>query len=197
MTDTIVVIASSTGGPAALMQVLPKLPKDFPYPVVVVQHIWPGFAGSLKDSLKERCILPVAGAEEGGLIEAGHIYVAPSEHHIKIKKIPAKHHTFTYFDEETKKGSARPSADILLKSLETSGYSKVIAVILTGMGSDGTEGILELSTKKEVKVIAQDEASCVVYGMPGAIAEKFEDCEIVELEHIAERIVQLVNGGWT
>ena len=126
------------------------------------------------------------------MIEAGHIYVAPSEHHIKIKKIPAKHHTFTYLDEEAKKGSARPSADILLKSLKESGYSKVIAVVLTGMGSDGTEGILELATKKDVKVIAQDETSCVVYGMPGAIAEKFEGCEIVELEHIANRITECV-----
>ncbi|MCR4813441.1 MAG: chemotaxis protein CheB [Lachnospiraceae bacterium] len=192
MSDTIVVIASSTGGPAALMQVLPHLPEDFPCPVVVVQHIWPGFSESLTDSLKEKCILPVHPATEGHLIENGNIYVAFSEHHIKIKKMPAHHHVFFYSEEETKRGSAKPSADILLESLADSGYANVLAVVLTGMGSDGTKGIIGLSKKKRVHVLAQDEESCVVYGMPGAVAEEYGDCEIVELSKMAGRISECV-----
>lgn len=193
MTGKIVVIASSTGGPAALMQILPCLPKDFPYPVVVVQHIWPGFAGSLTDSLKEKCKLPVLAAAEGKQIDAGNIYVAPSEHHLMIKKIAA-HHFFSYAGEEVKKSSARPSADILFGSLENCGYTDILAVVLTGMGSDGTEGILGLSSKKKVTVYAQDEESCVVYGMPAVVAEKFEGCEVVKLGEMADRIMEFAGG---
>ena len=193
MIGKIVVIASSTGGPAALMQILPYLPKDFPYPVVVVQHIWPGFAGSLKDSIKEKCLLPVLAAGEGKQVEAGIIYVAPSEYHLMIKKTAACH-IFSFAGEDVKRSSARPSADILFESLGNCGYSDVLAVVLTGMGSDGTEGILSLSSKKKVTVYAQDEESCVVYGMPAAVAEKFEGCEVVKLGEMAERIMEFAGG---
>ena len=190
--DCIVAIASSTGGPAALMHILPKLPKDFPYPVVVVQHIWPGFTTGLTDSLKEKCPLPVESAAEGERLLPGYIYVAPSEHHIKVKKMPAHHHIFEYADSEQKKGSARPCADILFESLGTSYYEKVICVVLTGMGNDATKGIQSLLEKKDYSVIVQDEESSVVYGMPGSVLENIPGCEVVELDRIAEHVMELI-----
>ena len=188
----IVAIASSTGGPAALMRILPLLPKDFPYPVVVVQHIWPGFATGLAETMKEKCILPVRSAEDGEIVKAGNIYVSPSEYHIRVKKAPAHHHVFAFEEADSKKGSPRPSANRLFESLLDSNYDSVICVVLTGMGTDGTEGILKLSEKKEISVLVQDEESCVVYGMPGSILEKYKECEIVEIDRMADVICEKV-----
>ena len=189
----LVVIASSTGGPGALSRILPKLPESFPLPVVVVQHIWPGFTAGLSDSLKEKCSLPVSEAGDGERVLPGHIYLAPSEYHITIKKIPAGHHAFDLKKDET--GGPRPKADILLQSLANSGYDRIIAVVLTGMGSDGTYGLLELSAKKNISLIVQDEASSVVYGMPGSARKAFENSTELPLDEIAEELINLSEGG--
>ena len=183
----IVCVASSTGGPAALMNLLPSLPEDFPVPVVVVQHIWSGFTTPLAEDLDKKCVLPVCLAEEGMTVTPGKIYIAPTGKHLKIRKVPA-HHIFELSDEGPR-GGVRPSADVLFESLINSAYRQITAVVLTGMGTDATEGILKLSEKKKVDVIAQDEKTSVVFGMPGSIREKYPQCLVLPIDKIADELI--------
>lgn len=180
----IVVIAASTGGPAALLSLLPDFPADFPCPIVIVQHILPGFTEKLAVSLGEKCSLPVSIAENNEKVLPGHVYLAPDEKHLKIRKVPAAHHLFELTDEERRNG-VKPSADYLLESLEKTTYSYAAVVVLTGMGDDATEGILHLSEKKKIKVLVQDEESAVVYGMPGSVLKNCPKAMVIPLRKMA------------
>ena len=188
----LICIASSTGGPAVLLQILPKLPADLCVPVIVVQHIWPGFTKGLADNLNEKCILPVSKAKDGEVILPGHIYIAPAEYHLLVKKIPA-HHIFHL--QKAGEKEVRPRADVLFESLSDSAYPNITAVILTGMGTDATEGIKTLSAKKKVRIYAQNEKSCVVNGMPASIRRAFPDALSLPPEKIADSLCALYRAG--
>ncbi len=156
----IVVIVSSTGGPAALSQILRDLPADFPLPIVVVQHIAPDFVSSLAEWLNHVTPLTVTIARENGRPEPGRVYLAPGDMHLRL----ARGQRFAFADQPD---SARhiPSGDILFESVAESYGARAIGLLLTGMGSDGARGLHRLH-QAGAFTIAQDEATSVVFGMP-------------------------------
>lgn len=187
----LVALACSTGGPKALQSVIPYLPRDLNAPMVLVQHMPIGFTKSMADRLNELSDIEVREAEEGDVLKKGCVYVAPGGKHMEIKKQADGSHVVR-LNEEPAIGGLRPCANVTYESLCTSGYDEIVCVVLTGMGSDGTGGILSLNSKKKIYVISQDAASCVVYGMPKAIADAGVVDEVVPLTEIAHTIIKKV-----
>ena len=188
--NIIVAIASSTGGPKALQSVIPELPADLDAPVLLVQHMPKGFTVSLAERFNELSKLKVKEAQEGEELQKGTVYVAMGGLHLNVKSQGGKY-TIHYTDEPNREG-VKPCANYMYESLRETGYDKVVCAVLTGMGADGMEGIRNLKKKKTIHVIAQDEGSCTVYGMPKAIANAGLADQIVPLEQIAREIVMNV-----
>lgn len=188
--NKIVAIACSTGGPKALQQVIPKLPGRLNAPVLLVQHMPAGFTQSLAERLNSMSQLNVKEAEEGDLIQKGWVYVAAGGRHMKVAKSGTNYRIY-YTDEPTREG-VKPCANYLFESLMESSFDEISCVVLTGMGADGTEGIRNLETKKKVHIIAQDEESCAVYGMPKCIVATGLVNDVVTIDKIAEAIIRNV-----
>ena len=187
----IVALACSTGGPKSLQQVIPVLPKNLDSGVVVVQHMPAGFTASLAQRLNEMSEIRVKEAEHGEIIKKGVVYIAPGGQHLKIVKSGSEYKI--ELNREPAIEGLRPCANIMYQSLENSDFDEITCVVLTGMGADGTKGIKGLAAKKKnIHVIAQDEDSCVVYGMPKAIAQTGLVDEVVTLNHIASSITKNV-----
>ncbi len=186
----IVAIASSTGGPKALQEVIPKLPKNLKCPVVIVQHMPAGFTKSLADRLNDLSDLEVSEASDGEFLLPGHAYVAMGGKHLNIDNANGQFKV-RYSDEPAREG-VKPSANYMFESLANCSEDKVVCVVLTGMGADGTEGIMNLSKKKKVYVIAQDQNSSTVYGMPKAIFNSGLTDTVVPLKNVASEIVMNV-----
>ena len=187
----IVALACSTGGPKSLQQVIPVLPKNLDSGVVVVQHMPAGFTASLAQRLNEMSEIRVKEAEHGEIIKKGVVYIAPGGQHLKIVKSGSEYKI--ELNREPAIDGLRPCANIMYQSLENSDFDEITCVVLTGMGADGTKGIKGLAAKKKnIHVIAQDEDSCVVYGMPKAIAQTGPVDEVVTLNHIASSITKNV-----
>ena len=190
-TRKIVALACSTGGPKSLQQVIPMLPKNLDAGVVLVQHMPAGFTASLAARLNEISDINVKEGADGDVIQKGWVYIAPGGKHIEVVK-KASEYVIKLNDEPPIDG-LRPCANVMYKSLVQCNYDEITCVVLTGMGADGTEGIKALSAgKKKIHVIAQDEESCVVYGMPKAIAQTGLVDEVVPLNKIAETITKNV-----
>ena len=187
----IVAIASSTGGPRALQSVIPKLPKNLNAPVLLVQHMPKGFTKSLAERLTALGQIPVTEAVEGETIQNGHVYIAQGGLHMNADLKGGGHYVIRYSDEPSREG-VKPCANYMYESLANSKFDEIVCVVLTGMGSDGTAGILNLKKRKNVRVIAQDEETSTVYGMPKAIALSGAANEVVPLESIAEHIIKNV-----
>lgn len=187
----LVALACSTGGPKALQSVIPYLPKNLDAPMVLVQHMPPGFTKSMADRLNELSEISVKEAQEGDILEKGHVYVAPGGKHMKVVKMRDGSHRIALNDMPPI-GGLRPCANIMFDSLTKTDYDEIICIVLTGMGADGTNGILSLNRKKPIHVIAQDAQTCVVYGMPRAIAEAGMVDEMVPLEQVAKTITKNV-----
>jgi len=182
----LVAIGTSTGGPKALPDVLSRLPGDFPAGIVIVQHMPPGFTKSLAIRLDQLSVISVKEAEDGELIKEATAYIAPGDRHLKVAEKMGKY--YVQLDDGPKKGPHKPAVDVLMSSLAKLPPHKVIGVIMTGMGNDGCEGMEELKKANNTYIIAQDEASCVVYGMPRAVVQKKIADEVVPLNHIAQAI---------
>ena len=182
----LVAIGTSTGGPKALPEVLTRLPADFAAGIVIVQHMPPGFTKSLATRLDQLSVISVKEAEDGELIKEATAYIAPGDRHLKVTEKLGKY--YVELDDGPKKGPHKPAVDVLMSSLAKLPPRKAIGVIMTGMGSDGCEGIAELKKANNTYIIAQDEASCVVYGMPRAVIQKKMADEIVPLNQIAQAI---------
>ncbi len=190
-TNKIVAIACSTGGPKSLQHVIPYLPENLDAGVVLVQHMPKGFTASLAMRLNSLSKAVVKEAEDGEVIEKGHVYIAPGGMHIIIAQ-SGKNHVIRYSDQPPVDG-LRPCANIMFESLSDTDYDDITCVVLTGMGADGTKGIQSLvDTGRRVHVIAQDAESCIVYGMPRAIAEAGLANEIQPLNKISESIIKNV-----
>ncbi len=189
--NKIIALACSTGGPKALQSVIPYLPEKLNAPMVLVQHMPAGFTKSMADRLDDVSPVHVKEAEDGDVLQKGTVYVAPGGKHMEIKKFPDGSHKVK-LNEMPPIGGLRPCANITYDSLRDCGYDQVVCVVLTGMGADGTNGILSLAKSKPVHVIAQDAQTCVVYGMPKAIAESGIVDEVVPLEEVAQSIVKNV-----
>jgi len=164
-----VVIGASTGGPHALFEILPHLPRNLPACIIVVQHMPAYFTRSLAERLQWNTGLDVKEADEGDILQPGHIYVAPGDFHLKVKK---RGDTFLLtLNQEEKVNSVRPSVDVVAKSVASVIGKRVIGVLLTGMGKDGAEGMRAI---KEAggHVIVEDESTALVNGMPKALFKR-------------------------
>lgn len=187
----IVALACSTGGPKSLQQVIPMLPSGLDAPVVLVQHMPAGFTLSLAQRLDEISEVHVKEAEDGEVLKNGTVYIAPGGRHMRI--VRSKMECYIRLSDEPAVEGLRPCANLMYESLESCGYDEVTCVVLTGMGADGTNGIKGLAARHvNIHVIAQDEDTCIVYGMPKAIAQSGLVDEVVPLSGVAEEITRNV-----
>lgn len=186
--EKMVAIASSTGGPKALQQVIPFLPANLNAPVLIVQHMPPVFTKSLAERLDSMSAIHVKEAEDGDIIQKGTVYLAAGGRHMKAGKIGGRMKIY-YTDEPTREG-VRPAANYMYESLIDSPYSEICCAVLTGMGADGTAGIKNLEKEKKIYVIAQDAPTSAVYGMPRALAMTGLVNEILPLDKIAGAITK-------
>ncbi len=193
---SILFIASSTGGPKALQSVVPHIPGDIGCPVVVVQHMPSGFTRSLAERLDEMSPCKVVEAQDGDILKNGVVYVAKGGHQLLASPCSRNEHQLLVRKDEPRNG-LRPCADIFLESLLDCGYEKIFCAVLTGMGSDGTKGLLQLKKLKDVYTVGQSEESCVVYGMPRAAVKAEVVDQVADLQDVAELLIAAwqQNGG--
>ncbi|HSD26017.1 MAG TPA: chemotaxis response regulator protein-glutamate methylesterase [Vicinamibacteria bacterium] len=184
-----VVIAASTGGPAALQTVVGGLPAGFPAAVLVVQHIPRGFTRSLAERLNARSSLPVREARDGELVGPGSVLVAPAGIHSRV--VRRRGRVEVALEEEPRGALHRPSADVVMGSTAEVFGPASVGVVLTGMGSDGTEGLRAIREKGGLTV-AESEATSVIYGMPKAAIEAGVVQRVVPLEKVAGEILAAV-----
>ncbi len=187
----LVALACSTGGPKALQYVIPFLPANLDAAVLLVQHMPVGFTASLSNRLNELSRIHVKEAEDGEVLQKGTVYIAKGGSQMRLIEKGKKEHTLSVQVEAARNG-LKPCADIMYESLKGTSFDDITCVIMTGMGADGTKGILELEQTNKIYVIAQDEASCTVYGMPKAIAETGAVDEVRVLKDIADAITMHV-----
>jgi two-component system chemotaxis response regulator CheB len=181
-----VAIGVSTGGPPALQKIIPRLPKDFPSSLLVVQHMPPMFTRSLADRLDSMSAIKVKEAEQGEPVVSGCVYIAPGDKHLKIRRWGRNAEILV--DDEPSDTLHKPSVDVLMEAVASTFGGAVVAVMLTGMGTDGAAGV-EMLKSKGARVIAQNEQTCVVYGMPRAVVEKGLADKVSPIDSIAEDIV--------
>jgi len=183
----IVAIVSSTGGPAALLTILKKFPKDFPCGIVIVQHISTGFDAGLAEWLDRECQIKVKIAVDREEIQPGVAYIAPCDLQARVEE-----GGLIRLYNEPPRDEQRPSGNVLLESVARVYKEKAVAVILTGMGADGAAGI-KATKKAGGRTIAQDEKSCAVFGMPKAAIEMGVVDKVLPLENIAEAVSQALH----
>ena len=181
----IVAIGISTGGPQALQYLLPQIPKNFPGTIVIVQHMPEGFTDMFSRRLEEICGITVKEAQSGDLLLAGRALICPGNRHIKVKRLPMG--DVAVLNDEPRVNGHRPSVDVLFKSVAEEFGEKSIAVLMTGMGEDGAQG-LGLVKAAGGMTIAQSEESCVVFGMPKAAIERGYAVRVVPLDALANTL---------
>lgn len=183
--EKLVVIGTSTGGPQALQNVITRLPGNLPCGVVIVQHMPAGFTKALADRLDSISDISVKEAEDGESIKPGKVYIAPGNYHLRIRN-----GTQIVLGDDPPVGNHRPAVNVMFSSVAPLGR-KLVAVIMTGMGCDGCDGMREIK-KAGGYSIAQDEPTCVVYGMPKAVVDAGLADEIKPVQNIAQAIVEAV-----
>jgi two-component system, chemotaxis family, protein-glutamate methylesterase/glutaminase len=187
----ILAIGVSTGGPDALERLLPALPASFPLPVVIVQHMPALFTSLLAEHLDKSCRLRVREAAEGLAVVPGNIFIARGDSHLEVLRASsAGHSTTLHLTNAPSENYCRPAVDVLFRSLAAAYGGSVLAVVLTGMGSDGLAGCRVLR-EQGATVLAQDEASSTVWGMPGAVATAGLTHRILPLSEMASEILRL------
>lgn len=184
----VVAIGSSTGGPAALSAILPKLPADFPLPILIVQHMPPFFTRLLAERLAGSCALKVQEAAHGTAVRPGNILIAPGDFHMRA--VADHGHVTVVMDQAPQENFCRPAVDVLFRSVNEAYSGAVLGVILTGMGQDGMRGC-EVLRASGATILAQDEATSVVWGMPGAVAHAGLADRILPLNDFATEIVRV------
>ncbi|MCC6382165.1 MAG: chemotaxis protein CheB [Dehalococcoidia bacterium] len=185
----VVVVAASAGGPAALTRLLERLPPDFPLPVIVVQHLQPGRPSALARILGVHSSLPVSEARDGEPVLSGHVYVSPPNYHLTLERggrlrlsdAPPIHFL-------------RPAADILFTSAAESFGAGVIAVVLSGTGSDGAAGARSVR-EHGGRVVAQDRATSEFFGMPSATIAHGDADYVLSLNEIGDRLKEMSTGA--
>lgn len=183
----VVAIGVSTGGPVALGRLIPLLPKNLPVPIVVVQHMPPNFTKSLAESLNKKSQVVVVEGQDGDVLKPGHVYIAPGGFHMLVKNEQGKR--VIHLNSGPPENSCRPAVDVLFRSVaEAYRDSPICAVILTGMGADGLNGVRTLQRRK-CYCITQSASSCVVYGMPKAVEEAHLSDLSLPIEKISQEII--------
>ncbi len=185
----VVVLGISTGGPAALTRMLPALPGAFPLPILIVQHMPPIFTKSLADDLNRACALTVSEAQDGQAVCAGEVLIAPGGKQMRLEQDENGLHVRITNDPPER--SCRPSVDYLFRSVADVVSGRALAVIMTGMGDDGTLGC-RLLKRKGATVVVQDEASSVVYGMPRQVVESGVADHVASLSDMPQAMWDLV-----
>lgn len=186
----VIALGVSTGGPRALSEILPEFPGDLPAAIVIVQHMPPGFTASLAVRLNETCRLTVKEAEDGDELRAGYVYIAPGDNHLTFSSESSK--LIIRLTKTPPVGGLRPNVDVMMTSLSETGFKPIIGVIMTGMGSDGSKGLLKLKEKKDAYIIAQDESTSVVFGMPRSAIENGVVDKTVPLQEIPSCIMNFM-----
>ncbi len=190
---SIIVIGVSTGGPNALNQLMALMPKQIGRPILIVQHMPPFFTASLASFLTKKTGHNIVEASDGETVQPNTVYIAPGGKHMVLKKQSEVGGGYKLcMNEDAPVNSCRPAVDVLFKSVAEQYSGSVLSIILTGMGEDGADGVATLKRSANCYSLAQDEDSCVVYGMPRAIAEKGLADEVLPLNQIASRVSELV-----
>jgi two-component system chemotaxis response regulator CheB len=182
----LVAIGVSTGGPPAVQKVLSSLPKDFPAAIVIAQHMPAAFTGPFAKRLDGVCQVSVKEAETGDRLAPGQVFIAPGGKHLKLHQRVSR--VEIEITSEPAEALYKPSANVLVGSAADAVGKRALGVILTGMGSDGLEGVKVLK-QKGGRALAQSDASCVVYGMPKAIVDAGLADEIVDIDEMAQAIM--------
>lgn len=185
----VVAIGSSTGGVEALINILSKFPVNCP-PTIISQHMPPSFTKSFAVRLDKLCQPTVSEAQQGDKLRPGHVFLCPGEMHLELS---GQHNPVIHLSAAERVNGHRPSVDVMFQSVRRCIGANTIGVILTGLGRDGAEGLLALR-KAGAETIGQDEASCVVYGMPRAAYELGAVERQLSLDRIADRILSSSNA---
>ncbi|MBL4636773.1 MAG: chemotaxis response regulator protein-glutamate methylesterase [Kofleriaceae bacterium] len=186
----LVVIGVSTGGPEALRNLIPELPKNFPVPILVVQHMPAIFTKRMAERLDSLSPLTVREAYDSAVIKAGEVWIAAGDYHLEIRKRVGGHILRTH--QGPKENFSRPAVDVLFRSAAELFGANVLATILTGMGEDGLIGC-HLISQAGGQIISQDQATSVVWGMPGAVCKANLSEAILPLKQISSEIIQRTN----
>lgn len=185
----IVLIGTSTGGPRALQEVVTNLPAHIDAPILIVQHMPAGFTKSLADRLHQLSKIDVKEAEQGDILKNGTAYIAPGGYHLKIRKVGLNFEVQLDKSEPPRSGH-RPSVDVMFENVSHFNDFDKVAVIMTGMGYDGSKGLVKLKENGNVIAIAESQETCIVYGMPKAAVETQLVDEVVDVDEIAETIMK-------
>ena len=187
-----VCIGTSTGGPNALAEVFKTFPASFHLPVFIVQHMPPVFTAMLAERLNGRGSIKFHEGAEGMRVESGHAYVAPGGKHMEVRKMGLS--KILHLQDEPPENSCRPAVDVLFRSVVAVYGANILGVVMTGMGQDGLRGC-EIIRERGGQVVVQDEASSVVWGMPGYVAQAGYADAVVPLDQIAAEIVRRTPAG--
>ena len=188
----VVAIGLSTGGPEALSACLPRLPQFFPLPILIVQHMPPIFTRLLSDRLNDNCRIKVVEAAEGMTVEPSTAYIAQGNYHMTVRQ--EKEKVVLVLNQDPPENSCRPAVDVLLRSVAQVYGPQALGVIMTGMGQDGLIGIRAMK-ERGAAVIAQDEASSVVWGMPSFVVREGLADWVLPLDQIAAAVDTYVMKG--
>jgi two-component system chemotaxis response regulator CheB len=188
----VVAIGVSTGGPNALAAVLPAFPSDLPVPVVIVQHMPPMFTRMLAERLQTQSAISVREASAGETLIAGQAWLAPGDYHLEVARVNGA--VQTRLQQGPPENSCRPAVDVLFRSVVAAYGGRVLAVVLTGMGQDGLRGC-ERIREAGGQILVQDEATSVVWGMPGFVAKAGLADQVLPLDRIGSEIVRRVSRG--
>lgn len=183
----ILAIGVSTGGPTALAEIFPSFPADLRVPIVIVQHMPPMFTRLLAERLQQKSKLRVEEATDGMRLEPGKAIVAPGDYHLKIRRMQTE--IVCTLNQDPPENSCRPAVDVLFRSVQDVYGGSTVAAILTGMGQDGLRGVEGLHATGAY-VIAQDEASSVVWGMPGAVVKAGLADSVVPLQGMVPEMLR-------
>ena len=189
----IIALGTSTGGPKALQDVIPRLPGDIPAAFLIVQHMPAGFTRSLAERLNSLSEVSVKEAEDGEHIKPGFVYIAPGDYHMIVEGHILSNLKIRLVQTPPVSGH-RPSVNVMMESLADTYVQNVIGVIMTGMGGDGSTGIMKIKQKNKGYIVAQDESTCVVYGMPKAAIQTGTVDKVVPLRDIVKEIMRIVGG---
>ncbi|KPD06470.1 chemotaxis protein CheY [Aneurinibacillus migulanus] len=190
--ENLIAVGTSTGGPKALQVLLKGLPRNFRGSMVIVQHMPPGFTKSLAQRLNSLCEIEVSEAEDNQVLQEGHAYIAPGNYHMEIKQ-RADGEIYISLNQAQPRGGHRPSVDTLFESITQIRHPSKYAIIMTGMGNDGTAGLKKLKETGVRSVIAEDESTCVVFGMPRAAIQAGTVDIIAPLHEISIQLMRYLN----
>jgi two-component system chemotaxis response regulator CheB len=188
----VVAIGVSTGGPNALSQIMPLLPEDFPVPIVIVQHMPPIFTKFLAERLDSQCQISVKEGAAGMPLKRGEALIAPGGKHMVVERVNGA--VTASINDDPPENSCKPAVDVLFRSVVRTYGPRVLGVILTGMGADGLRGCEEIH-QAGGKVIVQDEATSVVWGMPGFVSRAGLADKQLPLQEVPAEVIKLVRGG--